>query len=166
MSTCERQEFDRKLRQASLERGSNVSLTGAALSGATLLTAQLSGFGVYVLASSTLGAITAGLGVTLPFGVYTTMSSAIATVIGPVGWIGLGILVIHKLTGPNHQKITCGIVMVHCIRARIAAEQLAAQEAAAAAAARKAQGLAMCLATVALGLILVCAAMAHFGWTP
>jgi hypothetical protein len=47
--------------------------------------AQLSGFGVYLLASSTIGAFTSLVGVTLSFAFYTGMSSVISVVIGLVG---------------------------------------------------------------------------------
>lgn len=53
----------------------------------TIGAAQLSGFGVYLLASSTVGAITSLVGITLPFAFYTGMSSAISVLIGPVGFI-------------------------------------------------------------------------------
>ena len=54
-------------------------ITGAGVFGA-LTAAQLSGFGVYLLASTALGAITSTLGLTLPFVAYTTMSSAISVI--------------------------------------------------------------------------------------
>jgi hypothetical protein len=38
-----------------------------------------------MLASSVVGGLTSALGVTLPFAFYTSMSSLIATVIGPIG---------------------------------------------------------------------------------
>ncbi|MGH9632624.1 MAG: hypothetical protein ACRD7E_30320 [Bryobacteraceae bacterium] len=123
MSPQQKAEFDRKLKDAARRWMDGKSLTGAALTGAGLLAAQLSGFGIYLLASSTLAAITAGIGITLPFAAYATMSSIVATVIGPVGWFTLVLYAAHKLTGPNYQKVASGIVMVHCIRARIESER-------------------------------------------
>jgi hypothetical protein len=78
-------------------------LSGAALAG---LAAQASGFGVYLLASSTVGAITAGLGTTLPFGFYLALSSAIHIIIGPAGWIALVIAAVLQLTGPDWQRVS------------------------------------------------------------
>ena len=43
--------------------------------------------------------------------------------IGPVGWIGLGLLAFFSLTGRNHTRLTHGVLMVHCIRARLALEE-------------------------------------------
>ena len=83
-----------------------------------LTAAQLSGFGVYLLASTSLGALTATLGVTLPFAVYTTMSSTIAALIGPVGWIGAGLFTIWKLTGPNYKRLIPAILYVVMLRSK------------------------------------------------
>ncbi|MEO9501903.1 hypothetical protein [Nonlabens ulvanivorans] len=60
----------------------------ASIGSLTALTAaQLSGFGVYMLASSTVGAISSLVGVALPFAFYTSMSSFISVAIGPIGFI-------------------------------------------------------------------------------
>lgn len=123
MTPQQRLDFDRELQKQANQWCGGGRPAGILLTGAGLLSAQLSGFGVYMLASSTLGALTAGLGIALPFGAYTAMSSAIAVIIGPAGWIGLGLFALHKLTGPNHQRVLSAIIMVHCIRARIDAER-------------------------------------------
>ncbi len=47
--------------------------------------AQASGFGVYMLASTVVGSVSATLGVSLGFGFYTLMAKAISIAIGPVG---------------------------------------------------------------------------------
>ena len=88
---------EKKIITAELEKaGLNVnqisSLSGLGALGA----AQLSGFGVYLLASSTVGAITSFLGVTLPFAFYTGMSSAIALVIGPIGFLAMGVMIFRS----------------------------------------------------------------------
>ncbi|WP_165750537.1 hypothetical protein [Cellulophaga sp. Z1A5H] len=85
----EKDNIYNELEKAGLDRSQIKSLSSISALGA----AQLSGFGVYLLASSTLGAITSVLGVTLPFAFYTGMSSAISFVIGPVGFLVMGVLV-------------------------------------------------------------------------
>lgn len=52
---------------------------------ASIGAAQLSGFAVYTLASSTVATVASLAGATLPFAFYTTMSSVISVAIGPVG---------------------------------------------------------------------------------
>jgi uncharacterized protein YaaW (UPF0174 family) len=83
---------------------------------AILATAQLSGFGIYLAATTALGALTTTLGITLPFTVYTTMTSAIGLIIGPVGWIGLGFLAAWQLNGPNHNRIVQAILYIRILR--------------------------------------------------
>ncbi len=83
---------------------------------AILTTARLSGFRVYLAATTALGALTSTLGITLPFAAYTTMTSAIGLIIGPVGWIGLGLLAAWQLTGPNHNRIVQAILYIRILR--------------------------------------------------
>ncbi len=43
------------------------------------------------MASTVVGGLTSILGITLPFAFYTSMSTVLAVVTGPIGWtIGLG----------------------------------------------------------------------------
>lgn len=83
-----------------------------------LSAAQLSGFGVYLLASTALGAFTSMIHVTLPFAVYTSMSSAISVIIGPVGWLGAGLFIIWRLTSPKYKKLIPAIVYVNMLRTK------------------------------------------------
>jgi uncharacterized membrane protein YhiD involved in acid resistance len=85
----EKDNIYKELEKAGLDKNQIKSLSGLSAIGA----AQLSGFGIYLLASSTLGAITSVLGLTLPFAFYTGMSSVISFVIGPVGFLVMGVLI-------------------------------------------------------------------------
>jgi uncharacterized protein YaaW (UPF0174 family) len=80
--TPEQQHIMLEWRQDSGE----LHLEGLLVSGGTMLAAKMSGFGVYLLASTVLGSLTKALGLTLPFAVYMGMSQAIALVLGPIGW--------------------------------------------------------------------------------
>jgi hypothetical protein len=82
MNAVEKEEFLMDLEKKGLSKDQVASVATIATLGA----AQLSGFGIYLLASSTVGAITSALGITLSFGFYTTMSSIISYAIGPVGF--------------------------------------------------------------------------------
>jgi uncharacterized protein YaaW (UPF0174 family) len=79
---------------------------------AGLASAQLSGFGVYVLGSTLLGALNSALGLGLGFGVFTGLSSVISLVIGPIGWAALGLYTIRKLGGPNYKKLLPVVILV------------------------------------------------------
>jgi uncharacterized protein YaaW (UPF0174 family) len=68
-------------------------------------------------ASTALAGITGALGITLPFVAYTGLSTAIATALGPIGWIGAGILAVFTLSGPNDRKLVPTIVYIAMLRA-------------------------------------------------
>lgn len=99
------------------------SYTGELAGLGTLTAAQLSGFGVYTMASTLLGGITSMVGVTLPFAFYTTMSSAISVAIGPVGWGLLGAYAIGKWLSPDMKKVTEATLIITCTRVMIGSEQ-------------------------------------------
>ncbi len=94
-------------------------LSKEALVGGGIVAANLSGFGLYLASSTALGAITSALGVALPFAVYTGMSSTLAVLIGPVGWVVLGTWVLHKLGRPDPNKVLAGTLLIANIRQRL-----------------------------------------------
>lgn len=106
-----------ELKQVASKYGKSM---GAELTGfAALSAAQLSGFGVYLLGSTILGAINGALGLGLSFGAFTGLSSLISVFIGPVGWIGLGLAAIMKLSAPNYKKILPVVILIGANRTLI-----------------------------------------------
>src|ERR1017187_210502 len=91
---------------------------GAATTLAALGTAQASGFGVYLGATTALGFLSHAFGVTLPFAVYAGMSSTIAFLIGPVGFLAAGAWLGWSLTGPEWPRITGGLLHIIAMRAK------------------------------------------------
>lgn len=128
MTPEQRTQMETELRQVAQEFDKGGALLSSGSIFATLTAAKLSGFGVYLLASTSLGALTGAIGVTLPFVVYTTMSSAIATILGPVGWIGAGLFAIWQLSGPNYKRLIPAVLYVSALRAQQEQERLAQQE--------------------------------------
>jgi len=120
MSDVEKQQFIDGLRQEAENNGE--SFSGVIGAGGGILLANASGFGVYLLASSAVGSITALLGVTLPFAFYTSMSSTIALATGPIGWAVLGLWGVSKIGSPNKKKTLPSVMMVTSIRSRLIAE--------------------------------------------
>ena len=118
MTPEQRVAMEAELRQTARQFGKGGSLAASTSIFATLTAAKLSGFGVYLLASTSLSTLTGAIGFTLPFAVYTTMSSAIATILGPVGWIGAGLFAIWKLTGANYKRLIPAIIYVSVLRAQ------------------------------------------------
>lgn len=87
LSEEEKIKLNKQLEAAAKEGGLSKSQISSITSLTTIGLAQASGFGVYLLASSTVGAISGLVGVSLPFAFYTAMSSVINIAIGPVGFI-------------------------------------------------------------------------------
>ena len=77
---------------------------------------KMSGFGVYLLASTVLGSLTSALGITLPFAVYVGMSQAIALILGPVGWAALAGSTLFMLNQPNWNRLTLAVVYISVLR--------------------------------------------------
>ncbi len=84
---------------------------------AGLAAAQMSGFGVYLLGSTLLGALNYALGLGLGFGAFTGLSSAISIAIGPLGWAALGLYTIKKLGAPNYKKLLPVVILIASHRA-------------------------------------------------
>lgn len=88
-------------------------------SGGAMTAAQMSGFGVYLMASTVLGGLTNAIGITLPFAVYMGMSQTISFVIGPVGWAALAGGILYSLNQPNWNRLTLSVVYISVIRASL-----------------------------------------------
>jgi Uncharacterized protein conserved in bacteria len=86
------------------------------LSGGVMTVAKMSGFGVYLLASTVLGGLTNALGITLPFAIYLGMSQTIALILGPVGWAALAGGILFTLNQPNWNRLTLAVVYVSMLR--------------------------------------------------
>ena len=89
---------------------------GFLLGGGAMLAAKMSGFGVYLLASTVLGGLTGALGITLPFAVYMGVSQAIAFILGPVGWAALAGGVLFSLNQPNWNRLRLSVLYVSTLR--------------------------------------------------
>jgi uncharacterized protein YaaW (UPF0174 family) len=85
---------------------------------AALTAAQLSGFGVYLLGSTLLGAINGALGLGLGFGAFAGMSSLISLAIGPAGWAALVLTAVFRLGAPNYKKILPVVILIATHRQR------------------------------------------------
>ncbi|MCX2983396.1 hypothetical protein EYC98_21260 [Halieaceae bacterium IMCC14734] len=92
---------------AVVDKGNNVDggLKGPISTLAALGAAQAGGFSLYVASTTALGFVTHAVGVTLPFAVYTGMTSTIAFVIGPAGWLAAGTWLAWNATGPEWKKL-------------------------------------------------------------
>ncbi len=117
MTSDEWKEFEAAVRHEAAKHAK--SMVNVVTGTGAVMAAQASGFGVYVAASTVLSTLTGALGITLPFAVYTGLSSLVSAAIGPVGWAVLGLWGIKKISDPDYKKtIPCVLVMC-AVRARL-----------------------------------------------
>jgi hypothetical protein len=90
----------------------STSVRGPATAFGGLGLAQLSGFGIYEASTTALGFLTHAVGITLPFAAYTGLTSTIAYVIGPAGWLAAGVWGAWRLTQPKWAKIVPGLIYI------------------------------------------------------
>lgn len=91
LSPEEKEKFDSQIQKYTSENGISKGQVLSVGAISTLTIANLSGFGLYLMASTIVGGLTSILGITLPFVFYTSMSSVLSIITGPVGWtVGLG----------------------------------------------------------------------------
>ena len=96
----------------------STNLKGPITTFAALGAAQASGLGVYLASTTALGFLTHAIGITLPFAVYTGLTSTIAFVIGPVGWLSAGIWGVWKLTQPKWKHIIRALLYIASTNSR------------------------------------------------
>ena len=108
----QRQQILMELRRESDDQ----NFEGFLLSGGAMLAAKMSGFGVYLLASTVLGGLTGALGITLPFAVYIGISQAIAFILGPVGWAAIAGGVLFSFSQPNWNRLGLSVLYISTLR--------------------------------------------------
>jgi uncharacterized protein YaaW (UPF0174 family) len=119
LSPEERRALAEELAKAS----NDPNLVGQILTGGAMVLARLSGFQIYILATTVVGALTSALGITLPFAIFTVATRAISVVLGPIGWIFLGASVIFQLSRANWARLVPGVVYVSYIRKKLNQEK-------------------------------------------
>ncbi len=110
LSEAERNALLAKVQAIATQYGTSAKKEIVGFAG--LAAAQMSGFGVYVLGSTLLGALNSALGLGLGFGAFTGLSSAISIVIGPIGWAALGLYTIKNLGAPNYKKLLPVVILI------------------------------------------------------
>jgi uncharacterized protein YaaW (UPF0174 family) len=92
------------------------SMSGGAAIAALSTTVALTGFNFYITLSVTLHWLAGLLGITLPFVVYTTSSTMVAILTGPVGWIISTGLIFWSLGSAEEQTVAKFIMTVSLIK--------------------------------------------------
>ena len=115
LSPEQRHIFDARVREVANRFGgtSTRELAGAA---GLLAIGNLGGFATYTLMSTVLSGLSLG---SLGFGAYTLASSALSVVLGPIGWIGLGVAGVYSFGKPSLSTMIPLVSNVAMIRQRL-----------------------------------------------
>jgi uncharacterized protein YaaW (UPF0174 family) len=115
------------LRKIELETGTTIenktgiaAMSGGAAIAALSVTVSMAGFAFYTTMSVVICTVAGWFGITLPFAVYTSASSVVAILSGPVGWIIGGIVfsIGAVLAGlPSADKTASFVMTVNIIKA-------------------------------------------------
>lgn len=114
-------EEQRRLAEQLGQESNDPHFVGQLLSGGALLAAKLSGFQIYLMATTAVGAVTGAIGITLPFAIYTGLTKSISIIIGPIGWAFLGLSVLLRFNQADWEKLIPGIIYVSYIRHKLEA---------------------------------------------
>jgi uncharacterized protein YaaW (UPF0174 family) len=119
LSEVDRRELAKELGNAAKDP----NLVGQILTGGAMVLGRLSGMQIYIVATTAVGALTSALGITLPFVIYTGITRTIGAVLGPIGWVFLGVSVLFQINRPNWARLIPGIVYISYIRHKRAAKK-------------------------------------------
>jgi uncharacterized protein YaaW (UPF0174 family) len=112
----------RRLAEELGKESKDPNLVGELLSGGAIALARLSGFQIYLFATSAVGALTGALGIVLPFAFYTAITGGLSIVLGPIGWAVLGVFALFNLNQANWSRLLPGIIYVSYIRHKLEAD--------------------------------------------
>lgn len=116
MTEAQRLAFDAEVKKMAEKNGKGKEWAATGGMAAVLVASNLAGFSAYLVATSSLAALTGSLGIALPFAAYTGLTTALSVVLGPVGWLGAGLFALIGLTGANYQKLIPAILYISVLR--------------------------------------------------
>ena len=118
---------DRKLLEHELSHYAENELgsknTVLMLTSGGLLAGNLGGFATYTMSTSLLASGSSALGLSLPFAAYTSLSTVLSTILGPIGVSAVGLWGAHKMAAPDVKTTVLIVLAVAAIRARLIFEQ-------------------------------------------
>lgn len=116
MNDTQRAAFTAAIEKESAKHSGGSGFIGAGGVAAALVAGNLGGFSTYMLASTGLAAVAGTVGLTLPFAAYTGLSAALGVALGPVGWVGLGLVALFSIGGPSFDKLIPAILYIVMLR--------------------------------------------------
>jgi len=119
MSTEDKASFDEQMNHVAVMFDSDASKNLSGVAGLMVL-GNMGGFATYTFLTTAMSTITMG---TLGFGAYTAATSLLSIVLGPIGWVGLGIFAAYSIGGENYTKTIPCVAIIGAIRQRIKYER-------------------------------------------
>jgi uncharacterized protein YaaW (UPF0174 family) len=116
MTPQQRKELDSELQKLAAKYGKTNEWVKAGGLGGVIISAELGGMTTYLLATSGLSALSSAIGVTLPFVAYTSLTSAMSVILGPIGWTAAALFAVYALTGPNYKKLILVVLYISALR--------------------------------------------------
>jgi len=115
MSEEEKKSFDIQVSKVASTISSDTTRNIAGATGLMVL-ANMGGFATYTFLTTSMSALTFG---SLGFGAYTTATSMLSVILGPVGWVGLGTYAVYAYGAPDYQKLISIVATIGTIRQRV-----------------------------------------------
>lgn len=116
LDSQQRAIFDAEIAKVAAQFGQNDPKTKLAGAAGLMVIANLGGFATYMLMSSVLSTLSLGM---LGFGAYTAASTALSVVLGPVGWLALGVTTAYTFGKAELKKTIPFVVTLAMIRQRV-----------------------------------------------
>lgn len=80
--------------------------------------ANAAGFSLYTSSTMALSFATSMAGITLPFAVYTGMTTFLSVIIGPAGWAAISGASFWKFTEPDWESLKIALLFIISVRSR------------------------------------------------
>lgn len=80
--------------------------------------AKAAGFSLYTSSTMALGFASSMAGITLPFAVYTGMTSFISIILGPIGWVAGGTWAFWKFTSPDWDRLRVALLYIIAVNSK------------------------------------------------
>jgi len=116
MSKEEKKDFDEQIFLATKKLDISNNQEYIVGSAGLLAVGNLGGFATYTLLTSLMSTVSFG---TLGFGAYTAATSLLSILLGPVGWVGVGVFAAYTYGAPEYKKIIPIVAIIGAIRQRV-----------------------------------------------
>jgi uncharacterized protein YaaW (UPF0174 family) len=116
------QDCKKKVAEALGKVASDPCFANNIATGSSMLLTRLSGFKIYLIVTAALAAITSGLGIILPFAIYSTRTTSLGIILSPIKWANFALGNIFSSREENYSELLPAVIYLSYIRHKIAEE--------------------------------------------